>query len=107
MIATPHYPPWRERLKKETVLGLVEETKQKVASELGIEMTILAGEELYYHSGLLEELEQGKALTMARSRYILLEFGEDAPYSEIRMAVQRFQRSPWKPIIAHVERYGA
>lgn len=107
MIATPHYLPWHERLKGETVLSLVEEARQKVASELGVEMIILAGEELYYHSGLIEELQQGKALTMAGSRYILLEFAEDASYSEIRMAVQRFQRSPWKPIIAHVERYGA
>ena len=107
MIATPHYLPWRERLRGETVLSLVEEARKKVASELGIEMTILPGEELYYHSGLLEELEQGKALTMAGSRYVMLEFAEDAPYSEIRMAVQRFQRSPWKPILAHIERYGA
>lgn len=107
MIATPHYLPWHERLKAETVLSLAEEARKKIASELGIGMTILAGEELYFHSGLMEELEQGKALTMAGSRYILLEFAEDAPYSEIRMAVQRFQRSPWKPILAHVERYGA
>ena len=77
MIATPHYLPWHERLKGETVLSLVEEARQKVASELGVEMTILAGEELYYHSGLMEELQQGKALTMAGSRYILLEFAED------------------------------
>ena len=107
MIATPHYLPWHHRLKGETVLNLVEEARERVNSELGIGMNILAGEELYYHSGLLEELEQGKALTMAGSRYVLLEFGEDSPYSEIRMAVQRFQRSPWKPIIAHVERYDA
>ena len=69
MIATPHYLPWHERLKGETVLSLVEEARQKVASELGVEMTILTGEELYYHSGLMEELQQGKALTMAGSRY--------------------------------------
>lgn len=107
MIATPHYLPWRPRLEKETVLGLVEEARRKVSSELGIEMKILPGEELYYHSGLLTDLEQGKALTMAGSHYVLVEFDENTPYNEIRLAVEKFRRSPWKPIIAHVERYSA
>lgn len=107
MIATPHYLPWRNRLKKETVLSLVEEANQKVRTELGIEMRILLGEELYYHNDLIKELEEGKALTMAGTRYVLVEFSEGAPYSEIRMAAERFRRSPWKLIIAHVERYGA
>ncbi len=107
MIATPHYLPWRDRLKKETVLYLAEEAQRKVDTELGIDMKILPGEELYYHSDLLAELSEGKALTMAGSRYVLVEFGEQSPYSEIRMAAQKFQRSPWKLIIAHVERYSA
>ena len=107
MIATPHYLPWHSRLKKETVLQLTEEAGQKIRHNLGIEMTVFPGEELYYHSELLEELKEGKALTLAGSRYVLVEFGEDTPYSEIRMAVDQFRRSPFKLIIAHVERFSA
>lgn len=107
MIATPHYLPWKSRLKKETVLELTEEAGQKVRHSLGLDMTIYPGEELYYHSGLLEELREGKALTLAGSRYVLVEFGEDTPYSEIRFAADQFRRSPYKLIIAHVERYAA
>lgn len=107
MIATPHYLPWHHRLKAESVLMLVQETQEKAQAELGIDMRIYPGEELYYHNDLLNELEQGKALTLAESRYVLVEFGEDAPYSEIRIAAEKFRRSPWKLIIAHVERYEA
>ncbi len=105
MVATPHFLPWGHRLRKEKVLALTAEAQERAQRDLGIDMKIYPGEELYYHSGLLQDLEEGRALTLAGSRYVLVEFSEQASFREIHTAAASFRRSPWTLIIAHVERF--
>ena len=50
-------------------------------------------------------LKEGKLLTLADSRYILLEFMPGTPYSKIYSAVRQMQTTGYIPILAHVERY--
>ena len=68
-------------------------------------MRIYPGSELYYHLELTDKLSEGKVLTLAGSRYILVEFGVDVPYREMYQALSRLRMEQYHPILAHVERY--
>ena len=63
------------------------------------------GQECYYYSGLIAQLEAGNVLTMNGTRYVLVEFEPEAQYSTITFAVRELCDNGYKPIIAHFERY--
>lgn len=105
VIATPHYLPWRDPLPAGTIEGLCAEAADRCAKELGIGIRILPGQELYYHDALIENLRGGRALTLAGSRYILVEFSERAIWTELETGLIRLCRSGFRPVLAHVERY--
>ena len=107
VIATPHFLPWQKNVSTDTVRALCAEAMQRCCKELGFDMRILPGNELFYHIEILKDLAEGRACTLAGSRYVLVEFAEDAPLSEILGAAERFRRSPWRLIAAHAERYTA
>lgn len=104
VILTPHNKPAHRNVSPETM-----EEKQKrlqkslEAEKIGIKLH--AGSELYYRSGLSEELEQGKALTLAGSHYVLTEFGPMDDYDYIRNGIYSLLMSGYYPILAHLERY--
>lgn len=105
IIATPHYLPWQKHPIAQKVPDLCREAEQRAARDLGIEMKIFPGEELYYHRELPEALEEGKALTLAGSRSILVEFPETAAWSDLQFAAGQLGRSGYQMILAHFERY--
>ena len=105
VIATPHYLPWRDPLPAGTVEGLCAEAMDRSSRELGIDIRILPGQELYYHDALIEDLRTGRALTLAGSRYVLVEFSERAVWTELETGLIRLCRSGFRPVLAHVERY--
>ena len=105
VIATPHYLPWREPTPAESIRGLCLEAMERCRRELGIEMAILPGAELYYYDDIVEDLKSGRALTMADSRTVLVEFSEQVPWSELSAGITRIRRSGYQPILAHAERY--
>lgn len=107
LIATPHYLPWRHTITARIIPDLCRELAERAERELGISPDIYPGQELYYHRDILEDLETGKALSLAGSRYVLVEFDEGAPWSEIRLAADQFRRGRWQMIAAHAERYSA
>lgn len=107
VVATPHYLPWRHHpLPADTVRELCAEACRRCREELGIGMRVLPGEELYYHSGIVEDLREGKALTLAGTRTVLVEFSERVPWSELHAGLIQLKRSGYRPILAHAERYG-
>ena len=63
------------------------------------------GQETYYHDGLVENLRDGKALTLEGSQYVLVEFDPQVPYMKMYQAVRKLTMARYIPIIAHVERY--
>ena len=63
------------------------------------------GNELFYGESLVEALEEGAALTMNGTRYVLVEFPIYADFSYVQKAVRTLQYAGYFPIIAHVERY--
>lgn len=85
---------------------------QRLAGQVQQEMSrrhpkfrIFLGQELYYHEGLLEQLAAGEALTMAGSRYVLVEFDPSVPYSLLYRGLRSLYAAAYQPILAHVERY--
>lgn len=104
VIATPHhsgrYPnedPVRIRRTCEKLQDLLEKRQ--------IPIRVYTGQELTCQEDLPDRLKQGKVLTMADSRYILLEFPPYVPYLTILYAVQDLRQAGYLPILAHVERY--
>lgn len=63
------------------------------------------GSELMYSEGLVDALEQGIAMTMNDTRYVLIEFPVYVEFTYVQRAIQRLQYAGYIPIIAHVERY--
>lgn len=73
--------------------------------EAGFSAELFLGQELYYDADLLSKLKNGDALTLADSRYVLLElpFHEGTDVTE---TVYKFVKEGYIPVIAHIERYG-
>ena len=104
MIVTPHFHPGRYAVAASHVLETLDMVRQRAAQE-GLEIRLFPGQECYYYSGLVDELENGNVLTMAGTRYVLVEFESDALYITILQAVRELRQSGYRPIIAHYERY--
>ena len=105
VIATPHYIPWKQTSSPERIEELCLEAKKKLLEKHGITMDIYCGNEIYYTIDAIRDLREGKILTLAKSRYILVEFGFQASFQTIRRAVKDFVEAGYIPIIAHMERY--
>lgn len=104
MIVTPHFHPGRYVVTAEKALAALEKVKSVAESE-GLEVELYPGQECYYYSGLIAELESGNVLTMNGTRYVLVEFEPETQYSTITFAVRELRDNGYKPIIAHFERY--
>lgn len=104
IIATPHFMPEGGHLSPEMLHRLTDELRQYVCMRQ-YDMQIYVGNEIYYHQEVPELLAEGKILTLAGSRYVLVEFSpaDDARY--IRNALTELQMAGYEPILAHVERY--
>lgn len=106
IIATPHYLPWQ---KKKTnplqIVRLCVEVQRRVRTELGYEIKIYPGQEIYYHVDMIEEIRRGEILTMAGTRHILVEFPIDISAQQLKQAVRHICESRYIPILAHIERY--
>ena len=75
--------------------------------ECGVELNLYPGMELLCRDGLLELLESEDVLTLAGSRYLLIEFDFDAPLSRMEEAIGLITDFRLRPVVAHPERYAA
>lgn len=105
VIATPHYIPWKKKVNGEQIKQLCKEAEEKLLEKHGISMDIYPGHEIYYSIEILEKLKNGEVLTLAGSRYILVEFEPEVSYQTVLRAVKDFWDAGYIPILAHVERY--
>ena len=104
IILTPHSKPWhRHRSCAEVASGVAR--LRELLQEERLDIQLYTGNELFYRSGLLEELEAGQAAALADSHYVLVEFDPAADYDYIRNGVYTLLTGGYYPILAHVERY--
>ena len=104
IIATPHFYPGRYETEAKTVLQKVENV-QLICQERNLPVRFYAGQECFYYSGLLEQLEEGEVLTLARSLYVLVEFDPECPYLQLLQGLTELQQGGYYPVLAHFERY--
>lgn len=104
MIVTPHFHPGRYVVTADRLLETLRRVR-RVAADEGVDLRLYPGQECYYYSGLVSELEAGNVLTMNGTRYVLVEFEPETQYSAITFAIREMRDNGYKPIIAHFERY--
>jgi len=104
IIATPHYGvgcrnPDKEELHKK--LEQVRTEAKKISESFQIDL----GNELFFSDDILEELRKKRALTLAGTRYVLVEFAVSDEYPYIKTGIHRLLIHGYLPVLAHVERY--
>lgn len=104
MIVTPHNKPMHHNAGKEKIQRLIDLLQVKMAQE-DIQIELYAGNELYYRAELADCLERGEAITMADSKYVLIEFLPTDRWEYIRDGVNNMLMAGYRPILAHIERY--
>ena len=103
IIATPHYHYRRGHAPAERIRQKVCDLNEE-AAEQGIGVTVFPGNEICYCHDIVELLEAGKVLTMAESRYVLVEFSPEIPYESLRAGLYRVYAGGYQPILAHADR---
>ncbi len=104
IIATPHFSRHAQLSQlKEKIARLDMMGKSGKSERPPVRFSL--GQEILYFEDIAEYLDQGKALTLAGSRYVLVEFLPDNPYSLILRGVRRLLENGYLPVAAHVERY--
>jgi protein-tyrosine phosphatase len=104
IIATPHYLAGGTNTPVDQLVKIREQV-QSEAQKLDKEFKILLGNELYYSESVIDALKRKEALTLADSRYVLVEFSVRDTYERIEKGLREFIHSGYAPILAHVERY--
>lgn len=104
IIATPHYHPYRGLADAEAIVKNFGKAYRLIKS-LCPEMDLYEGNEIYYQNDIIKKIKEGEILTIANSRYALIEFSTDADFRLIKDAVEEILFAGFSPIIAHVERY--
>ncbi len=104
MILTPHYKPMRHNAGPPRIADMITRAREMLAEE-GIDIQLYAGNEIYYHSDAVNVLDEGRACTMAGSKYVLTEFGPMDDFDYIRNGIYQIMAGGYRSIIAHVERY--
>ena len=104
IVATPHYGKFSDNFDSETIKKVVA-FLQKTAQKLKLNMKILSGNEIYYSSDIIEDLNEGKALCLGDGKCVLIEFAISTDYATIVAACRELKQAGYQPIIAHAERY--
>lgn len=104
IILTPHNKPGHRHMHLSKMAAEAEELRNMMRKE-GINIELHMGNELYYRNGLLDELGNGTAKTLAVSNYVLVEFNPLEDYDYIRNGLYSLLMGGYYPILAHVERY--
>ncbi|WP_254639062.1 tyrosine-protein phosphatase [Cohnella sp. GbtcB17] len=103
IIATPHHANGVYTNEARDVRSAVEAMNERLSAE-GIALKVEAGQEIRIHDDLLEAWTRGELLTLAGSRYVLIELPSSrVPRSTLDL-LHELRIMNLSPIIAHPER---
>ena len=108
IVATPHCNTRDER--KNYASAELSEAFRLLQEELDyweIPIQILPGAEVLVRENFAQLLEEGRFLTLNRSRYLLVEFYFDEDSEMMLRNLRRIEENGLVPVIAHPERYFA
>lgn len=106
IVATPHnYPggPGQENARIRELCKKADELAKQVEPS----MQVLPGNEVFYREGIVREIHKEHILTLADSRYLLVEFHPRSYKQEILRGLRELTENGYFPVIAHVERVEA
>ena len=104
--ATPHCSHQFRQEDPEKIKNLCRRLKIKARADEDPDFRIYPGDEFFYSQETLEMLKRNQLLTIGEGRYILIEFMPNVPYSLLYRAVRELTEVQYRPILAHIERYG-
>lgn len=104
IILTSHYIPEYNETEKEE-LTFWKENLQEVLNNKNNELKLHSGMEVYISENVNELIEQQKLLTLANSKYILMELPMCATINYLDYVIYFLENIGLKLIIAHPERY--
>ncbi|MBW4084518.1 tyrosine-protein phosphatase [Paenibacillus sp. S150] len=103
VVATPHHANGAYLNPAPNIGQAVEQLNQRLR-EAGDPLLVLPGQEIRIYSDLLNDLEQGQLLTLAGSRYILLEMPSSRVPRTMEETCHELLIQGFVPVIAHPER---
>lgn len=106
IVATPHYSMSGPNRPVEELQQKLEQL-QRAAGDIAPDLTVQLGNELLNGPGMIEALRRGEALTLAGTRYILVEFLPQDKYQTLYHSLHDYIMAGYIPIVAHMERYEA
>lgn len=80
-------------------------TFQQLLDQEGIPVRVYPGAEVMFTPEMPDLLEEGMLLTLAGSRYVLVEFYFDVPFYFMDDALHQILDTGYVPVLAHPERY--
>ena len=104
IILTPHQKADRRSVTPHGILRRMKLLQEEI-DKRNIPVRFYPGSEIFYRHGMEGLLEKGQILTLADSRYCLVEFYPEEDYAYIRDGLSRLSDAGCRPILAHAERY--
>lgn len=77
---------------------------QQILRQEGVALDLYAGQEIRIFGDLVDALDRGEALSLAGSRYVLVEFPSDSVPAYAEQLFFGLQTEGYTPVIAHPER---
>lgn len=103
IIATPHYIPGELEYDRDEVFRKVNELQKRV-DQTGLRCKIYPGMELYLIPELISHIDKRKIISLAESRYLLVEFPSRELSVNLINLLHEIRIRGYEPIIAHPER---
>ena len=101
---TPHYSPYHYGDTFESSSAAFE-TLRAYATDKYPDLQLFLGHELGFYPACPEALRAGRCRSLAGSCYVLVDFPQEAEFSEIQKGTDLLMRNGYLPVLAHTERY--
>lgn len=102
MVATPHNYPGKD--PKIALIRERYEILKEEAKKIAPDYELLLGNEILYRKNIVADIREERALTIAGSSYVLVEFLPQEIYPNIYNGLWELIREGYRPIVAHIER---
>lgn len=102
VVATPHLP-WREKYEIDKIIAAHNLLKETLIKE-NIELELSLGADIRISWDLIERLKNGSLLTLAKSRYFLLELDDFTVPPGLEDFIKRCNKEGFYPVLTHPER---
>lgn len=106
IVVTPHFALDSRNMPVRELMDKFEEVKRAALHTVPA-MDFSLGNELMNSAGMVNALNEGRALTLGGTSYILVEFLPKDGYRKIYSSLHNYIMNGYIPIVAHVERYDA